>query len=170
MGAERGVTLLETMMAASVLLVVVAGVAGVFAYAAGQNKGQGEISTRTTEYAGDKMEQLMALSFNDGQTNTTVYPSQSTGGAGLGGTMAASASVGGTNPASPVANYVDYLDASGNVLNSSTGAFYTRLWSIATDSTATLKTITVVVQAAGTGGGAGLKPTTTLVCQKTNYQ
>ncbi len=165
---ERGVSLLETMMAIVILMIAVAGVMTLFALAAGQNAGQGEVATSATEYAQDKMEQLLALSFTDGATDTTVYPPAATGGLGLGGSMAASTTVGSTTTATT--GFVDYLGATGNLLTSSTGAFYTRMWSVSTDSTGHLKTITVVAKAATAAGGGGLAPSTTLVCFKTQYQ
>lgn len=161
--AQRGVTMLETMMAVVILTIVIASLAGAFAYSASTNKAQGEIATRCTEYAQDKIEQLMALSFTDTATNTTVFPSQPNGGSGL-------AVGGGINPAAPVANYVDYLDTSGNPVAAGPTVYYTRVWSIAVDATGTLKTISVVAQAAATGGARGALPTATLVTQKTNNQ
>jgi hypothetical protein len=168
--AEKGVTMIETVVASFILLVAVTGALVPFRVVINQNKKQGELATRTTEYCQDKMEQLMALSFSDSATNTTVYPPTSTGGTGLGGTMAASATVGGTNLSSPTSGYVDYLDSSGNLLTSSAGSYYERVWSIATDSTAKLKTITVVTEAATTTGMQGGTPESTLVCIKASLQ
>jgi hypothetical protein len=183
--SERGVTLLETVIAAALLLIVAAGLLPIFAVGIQTTNQQGDIATRTTEYAQDKMEQLLNLSsininsdgFNDGTTDTTVFPANPSGctGAvgnicGLGGTMLASATVGSIPPAAAVSKYVDYLDINGNLLGSSTGAYYTRQWSVSSDSTATMKTITVVVsltspQAAGIKGAA---PSTMLVSVKSS--
>ncbi len=60
------------------------------------------------------------------------------------------------SPAAPVTYFVDYLDTNGNLLTSSTGAYYTRQWQVSLDSTSCLKTITVVASsiAAGVKGGA----------------
>ena len=165
---QRGVTLIETMIAAIVLVIGVVGVMGLFTVAISQSSGQGDIGTRTAVYAQDKLEQLMALSFNDGASDTTVYPTASTGGAGLGGTMAASTTVGGITPASPVASYVDYLDA-GAQQTTATGANYMRQWTISTNATANLKTITVLTTVKN-WTGKGLAPSTTLVCTKSNTQ
>ena len=62
------------------------------------------------------------------------------GGTGL-------AAGGSVNSAAPVAGYVDYLDASGNLIASANGAppngwFYQRLWQI-TNLSATLKEVRV---------------------------
>ena len=69
--AQCGVTLIETMIAAIVLLVGVCGILNLFTVAVSQNSRQGETATRTTVYGQDKMEQLLALSFNDASSNTT---------------------------------------------------------------------------------------------------
>ena len=82
---ESGVTLIETMIAALILLVGVIAIMRLMAVAVGQNLSQGDVQTRVSEYAEDKMEQLMALSFTDVSTNTTVFPPTTTGGVGLGG-------------------------------------------------------------------------------------
>jgi len=121
---ERGLTLIETMIAAAILLIVVVGVLNLFTMAITTNQQQGNIATRTTEYAQDKMEQLMALSFNDRTSNTTVFPVTPTGGTGL-------VSGGSIPPAAPLAGYVDYLDENGNLLTGVAGASYVRQWQIA---------------------------------------
>jgi prepilin-type N-terminal cleavage/methylation domain-containing protein len=166
---QAGVTLIELMIAIAILAVVSAGLLGVFSIAAGQNKQQGEWATRTTEYCQDKMEQLLALQFTDVSSNTTVWPTATTGGTGLGGSTA-STTYGGTNLSSPVASYVDYLDVNGNLLGGGppapSGAFYVRVWQIQTDSTGYLKTITVVASTLTTAGFGGVAPSSTLVCLK----
>jgi Tfp pilus assembly protein PilV len=167
--SQSGVTLIETLISVLLLLALGAGMTSVFGFCTGMNKSQGEMATRTTELAQDKMEQLLALQFNDAASNTTVFPTATSGGTGLGGSMSASTTVGGTTKGSPVTNYVDYTDATGNLLTSSTGSFFTRQWSITTPavtSPANLKTITVVVYASTTAGGVGSAASTTLVCLK----
>lgn len=185
-GSERGVTLIETLMADLILIIVVAGLMPVFALGLRTTNLQGDVATRTTEYAQDKMEQLLTLSainlssdgFNDGTTDTTVFPSNTTGSTGctgtganicgLGGTMLGSTSIGSIPPAAPVTWFSDYLDVNGNLLTSSTGAYYRRQWKITTDSTATMKTITIVATSLQQGGILGLAPSTTLVCIKSS--
>jgi type II secretory pathway pseudopilin PulG len=174
---ERGSSLIETLVAAGILIIVVAGLLPVFMLATQTTYAQGDVATRVTEYAQDKMEQLVSLNkdniisdgFNDGTTDTTVFPAavnalngttSCTGTSpyicGLGGVMAASSTVGSIPPAAPVTYFVDYLDTNGNLLTSSTGAYYTRQWQVSTDSTGNLKTITVVASSvsAGIKGGA----------------
>jgi hypothetical protein len=166
--SEGGVSLIEAMAAAVILTIVAVGLMPVFVLGFQTNEQQGDIATRTTEYAQDKMESLFNLSFTDGATNTTVYPATSTGGTGLGGAMTANSTVGSIPPTASVAGYVDYLDSNGNLLTSSTGAYYTRDWSISTDSTNTLKTITVFVTSLQAAGIKGLAPSTKLVCMKSS--
>jgi type II secretory pathway pseudopilin PulG len=166
--SERGVTLIETMVASMILIIAVAGILPVFTLGFQTTEQAGNLATRTTEYAQDKMESLIKLDFNDGTTDTTVFPPNATGGTGLGGTMAASSTVGSVPPAAVVSQYVDYLDFNDNLLTSSTGAYYTRQWKISTDSTATLKTINVVVTSLHAAGIKGLSPSTTLVSIKSS--
>ncbi len=163
---QAGGSIVETMIASVILLIGIVPVMALFTVAAGKNASQGDIATRTVEYSQDKTEQLLALSFNDGSTDTAVYPAAAAGGQGLGGTMAASSTVGGTNPAAPVAGYVDYLDFDGNLVPNSAGAVYTRVWSISTDATGFLKTIQVVTAAKSAGGDSGKPPSTTVVSAK----
>jgi hypothetical protein len=148
-----------------VLLVGVVGLLGVFEIAIKKTKEQGDPATRTIQYSQDKVEQLMALTFNDGATDTTVYPPAAAGGTGLGGVMAGNQTVGSNNTSAPVNQYVDYLDQNGTLLTSSTGAIYTRAWSIATNAAGNLKTITVTTSAAVPGA---MKVSATLVCAKSN--
>jgi len=167
---DAGASLLEVMVATAIMAVACAGLLAAFSFGVSRNHSQGEVATRTADLSRDKIDQLLALDIADGSTNTTVYPPSPTGGTGLGGTMAANATVGSINPAAPVANYVDYLDAGGNLLAGATSGFYRRQWSIGMNSTARIKTITVLTTAASAGEGGGRAPSTTLVCMKTLLQ
>ncbi len=79
---ERGSALIETLVAAAILIIVVAGILPVFMLATQTTYAQGDVATRVTEYAQDKMEQLLSLNkdniisdgFNDATTDTTVFP------------------------------------------------------------------------------------------------
>jgi Tfp pilus assembly protein PilW len=182
--SQRGIGLAEALVAGTILIVVVVGLLPVFVFGIQTTNSQGDVATRTTEYAQDKMEQLLTLSaqnlssdgFNDGTTDTTVFPSVTNGSTGctgtganicgLGGTMAASSTVGSIPPAAAVKWFVDYLDVNGNLLTSSTGAYYTRQWQVSTDATGNLKTITIVASSLQTLGTRGVAPSTTLVCVK----
>jgi len=146
------------MIAAFILLVGVIALMRLMAVAVGQNLSQGDVQTRVSEYCEDKMEQLMALSYTDVSSNTTVFPPTTTGGVGL--------SVGGSSSlSSPASGYSDYLDISGNLLSNSTGAYYERVWSVSQNAAANLKTITVTVGI--TDNTLIAAPTTTLVCLMT---
>ena len=161
LSTESGVTLIESMIAAFILLVGVIALMRLMAVAVGQNLSQGDVQTRVSEYCEDKMEQLMALSYTDVSSNTTVFPPTTTGGVGL--------SVGGSSSlSSPASGYSDYLDISGNLLSNSTGAYYERVWSVSQNAAGNLKTLTVTVGI--TDSTLVAAPTTTLVCQLTKLQ
>lgn len=160
---ESGMTLIETMIAGIVLMVGLVGLMGAYSVTITQNWNQGDRATRTTEYAQDKMEQLMALSFSDTASNTAVYPPTTTGGTGL--TVGGSLSLG-----SPTTGYVDYVDDTGTQQTSATSATYIREWTVAVNAAGNLKTITVVTTALTSLGGGGIAPSTTLVCTKSLIQ
>ena len=165
---ESGISLIETMIAMVVLAVGMLSTMSLFSLAVAQNSDKGDRATRTTEYAQDKMEQLLALSFTDSASDTTVSPTAATGGTGLGGVMAGGTTVGSVPPAAEVSNYVDYLTANGVVQTTSTGAAYCRQWSITTNAGGNLKTITVVARALTATANQGAAPSTTLVSAKTD--
>src|SRR4051812_50169528 len=97
---EEGTTLIETSIACGILLVTLAGLMSMGTIATMHTENQGHLAPRTTEYAQDKMEQLLALAYGDTSTNTVVFPAVSPGGSGL--------AVGGSgNTAAPANLYVD---------------------------------------------------------------
>jgi hypothetical protein len=166
--SEQGTTLIETAIATAILLVVMAGLMGMAALASSITENQGHLSARTTEYAGDKMEQLLELTYGDGQSNTTVFPSVDTGGTGL-------AIGGSSNVATPVVGYADYLDASGNVLCTVATPctatppatwYYKRVWAVTVPST-NLKQITVTATVK-TSVASALISKSTVAAYKTN--
>ena len=162
--SQAGISLLETMIASLVLVIVTVGLLAVGMFAISTTENQGHLAARTTEYAQDKMEQLLALAFNDQFTDTTVFPATNTGGTGL--------TVGGSsNPNAPVAQYADYLDVSGNLLASGGGApagwFYKRVWQISSPS-ANLKQITVTTIVFSSVDSRGLTPQSTVAALKTS--
>jgi type II secretory pathway pseudopilin PulG len=179
---ESGMSLLETLVALTVLVIVAVGVMSVATIAVETTENQGHLQSRVTEYAQDKLEQLIALGYSDGDvavgtgTDTTVFPACSpntnppcTTGTGL--------VVGGSSdPTAPVATpgngYVDYLDSSGNTSSLTQNWFYIRVWQIDKPTgTTNLKRITVTAQVrstvGGAGSGAGALPTSTVVSLKT---
>ena len=163
---ESGTTLIEVVIASALLVTLMAGLMSLAGLAISTTENQGHLAARTTEYAQDKMEQLMALAYTDAVSDTTLFPSPSSGGTGL--------AVGGSHdPNAPVAKYVDYLDQSGNLCGSASALaadppcpapvgttppsnwFYQRVWSVSTPAgTTNLKQITVTATISRGFGGA----------------
>ena len=136
-------SLLETMFAVFIVLVVAVNVMAMAFTAITTTENQGHRAARTAEYAQDKMEQLLALAYSDTTSDTTQIPTSEANGVGMipGGSQ---------NPDTPVAKYVDYLDSDGKPLCPCTGTtapaswFYKRVWAISTPTgTTNLKQITV---------------------------
>ena len=170
-----GFSLLETIIALGILAVVAAGVLPLGLLAVTTTENQGHLMARTTEYAQDKLEQLLVLAFNDSTSYTRVFPALATGGTGL-------ALGGSADPSAPVTSYVDYLDINGDVLNA-TGAppanwYYRRVWLIETVNAGNLtcpaleapngclKRVTVSATVKATGG-IGVTPRATVAAFKT---
>lgn len=168
--SERGTSLIETMIACAVLLVTLTGLAGITTVATSTTENEGHLSARTTEYAVDKMEQLLALAYGDAQSNTTVFPSTTEGGTGL-------AEGGSADPEDPEDGYSDYLDHFGNPLCTVDSPcegeppadwYYMRAWEISTPvGAANLKQITITSTIRVSVGGA-LRARSTVVALKTN--
>lgn len=179
--SQLGMSLLETLFALAILLIVSVGIMAMAGVAMETTENQGHLQARAAEYSQDKMEQLMSLAYGDGDTptagqgtDTTVFPACSpisvsppacTTGTGL--------YVGGSSdPSAPVNKYVDYLDASGNALGGGATApanwFYIRVWKIDKPSgTTNLKRITVTAKVQSSIGPNGATPTATVVSLKT---
>src|SRR6266478_2160545 len=158
--SQTGMSLVETMIALGLLLVVAAGVLSLGGIALATTENQGHLASRTAEYAQDKMEQLLALRYGDIQTDTTVFPSVITGaGTGLvvGGSL---------NPNAPIAGYADYLDTFGNVVGAGANWEYIRVWLVAENATQTLKTVSVLSRVRAGVGQPQLLPQSTVVALK----
>ncbi len=140
--ADAGSSLAETMVATALLLVVIGGLGSMGIIGMMTSENQGHLAARTTEYAQDKMEQLLVLAWGDNASDTRVFPAAESGGTGLG--------VGGSsNPAVPVVGYADYLNKSGTLVAGVGGAapadwYYKRTWAVSTPAT-NLKQIVVTV-------------------------
>jgi hypothetical protein len=153
--------LIETVIASGVLMVTMLGLLSLGALATLYTENEGHLAARTTEYAQDKMEQLLALAYTDAGSNTTVFPAAASGGTGL--------AIGGSaDTASPINGYVDWLAYDGSLLGGGTSApttwFYKRVWKITTPSSG-MKQITVVTTVRSSVGRA-LIPTSTVVALK----
>ena len=160
-----GFTIIETVFALSILMVVMLGLMPLGAVATTTTENQGHLMARATEYAQDKMEQLLALKYGDSTSDTRVFPATSSGGSGL--------AIGGSaDPAGPVALYVDYLDVDGKLLTqTSTSAptdwYYKRVWMVDSPG-ANLKRVVVTATVKTAVGSTGRVPQATLASIKTS--
>ncbi len=148
--AQTGMSLIETIVALGVLLIVAAGVMGALDSCDGTGgPGKG--------------------------TDTTVFPAAGAGGTGLAGCDTATTpptplTGGSLSTTAPVAGYVDYLDASGNLLGGAGGAWqYIRVWqiSVGPPGTTAMKQISVRVQVRAAVGQQVLVPQSTVTALKT---
>jgi hypothetical protein len=169
---ERGTSLIEVIVATALLMTLMAGLMSMAGIAITTTENEGHLAARTTEYAQDKMEQLMALSYGDSTSDTRSFPAASSGGSGL--------AIGGSyNVDSPIDLYVDYLDQNGNLCGTTGAAcaapsgttppdgwFYERAWAIEQEAT-NLKRITVASTTVR-GFGRANRPIAYLVVLKTN--
>lgn len=165
-GEAAGFSLVETVIALSLLLIVALGLLPLGAIATVNTENQGHLMARATEYAQDKLEQLLALSYGDSISDTRAFPATDTGGTGL--------SVGGSSdPGAPVALYVDYLDVDGTMLASSgttapANWYYKRVWAITLPTgTTNLKQVTVTATVKSAVGSVGRVPRATVSALKT---
>jgi type II secretory pathway pseudopilin PulG len=161
--AQAGMSLLETVVALALLLVVSAGIISLAGVAMSTTENQGHLGARTAEYAQDKMEELLALNYQDSLTDTTVYP------AALGTACPPACGLtpgGGLNPNAPVAGYSDYVDMSGNPIVATANWQYVRVWQITANAANTMKTITVLTRVRNDVAQPALLPQTSVVCLK----
>ncbi len=161
--SEQGTTLIETMVALGIMLLVLGGIMSLMGLSSNSIENNGHLAARTTEDAQDKMEQLLVLAYGDSTTDTTVFPAVSAGGTGL-------ALGGSTNPAAPVNGYVDWLASDGTLLGGGTAApvnwFYERVWAV-TNYTPNVKQVTVAVTTRWAFGNAR-RPTSTVIALKSS--
>lgn len=161
---ERGISLLETVFALSLMMVVSLGLLPLGVMATMTTENQGHLAARATEYAQDKLEQLLVVAFSDTTADTRFFPAAAGGGSGL-------AAGGSDDPSAPANLYVDYLKANGDLIPPAAGVpadwFYKRVWKIENVS-ATLKRITVVAIVKTPVGSIGQTPRATVVSLKTD--
>src|ERR1700751_467803 len=86
--SQSGLSLVEALIALTVLLIAAVGVLSLGAVAMTTTENQGHLMARTAEYAQDKMEQRLALKYCDCDSDTTVVPTKTGGGQGLAGCAA----------------------------------------------------------------------------------
>jgi len=166
---QAGMTLIETVIALGILLVVSTGIMSIALVAITTTETQGHLAARTAEYAQDKMEQLISLSYADSVSDTTQFPAANSGGTGLdfGGS---------SDPAAPVEGYTDYLDASGTPMAVVGGAapagwYFKRVWEISAPAgTSNMKqlTVTAIVAFNAPTTGSGRTVQTTVTGMKTS--
>jgi hypothetical protein len=161
--AERGTTLIETVIAAALLLVVMVGLLPMAALATMYTENHGHLEARTTEYAQDKMEQLLVLVYTDIHADTVIFPAGAVGGMGL-------AIGGSSNTTTPVNGYVDWLKQDGSLLGGGTTPpadwFYERAWQV-TQLTPAVKQITVTSTVKSAVGNA-MVPKSSVVALKSS--
>jgi Tfp pilus assembly protein PilV len=72
--SQAGISILETMIAVVILLVVSVGILSMAMVSMTTTENQGHRAARTAEYAQDKAEQLLSLYWGDQTSDTTVFP------------------------------------------------------------------------------------------------
>lgn len=166
--AQRGTTLIETLIATAICTVVVFGLAGLVTMATRQSKEMGTTVSQASTLAAQKLEELMSKEF----TSTTVT-------CGTRPCIDAQLCLCATPPCKcgevdptvlPVTGFVDYLKNDGTP-TTATGAdrFFTRRWQVEALTTfpATVRRITVRVEGRAIGvSSATSAPSATLACFK----
>ena len=162
---QAGFSLLEVMFALSILLIVAVSLVPLGVVATTTTENQGHLDARVTEYAQDKLEQLLALAYSDQLTDTRVFPAAAVGGSGL--------AIGGNSDpvAAGVDKYVDYLDINGTLLPAPGGTppgnwYYKRVWQVTIPSPS-LKQVTVTATVKSAVGSIGRIPRSTVTSLKT---
>jgi hypothetical protein len=163
--SETGTTLIETAVAAGLLLVALIGLLSMTSLAVMYTENHGHLEARTTEYAQDKMEHLLALAFTDVTSDTAYFPANAAGGTGL--------AVGGSiDTKAPVNGYVDWLEYDGDMLHGGTTPpstwFYERVWQITSPSSG-IKQITVVTTARAAIAGEMIPKSTVVVLKAQQF-
>jgi len=183
--SNRGVTLIETMVAVFVALIGVFSLGNVIFEATVFNKNQGTENTRATIYAQDKIENLLALDFTNCTQSSTSQPAacNTTGITASGWTQGllsggALAPLQADCPASGASvGYVDYLDSAGQRITgascsavSGATVAYVRMWDVRdlASSGPAMKQITVAVYSQSTVTAVGAKPMAVLTSVLSN--
>jgi hypothetical protein len=131
--AQTGIGLVDSIVGVVILLIVGTGVFELFAMALSTQRTQPSAAARTAEFARAKMEQILR---SCGGTSHDISEDAEFTGANLAGCDARMRAVqvpivgGGLDTRHPVARYVDYLDANGNPVPSTTKWQYIRVWEV----------------------------------------
>jgi hypothetical protein len=156
---QSGMTLVESLMAITILFVGLLGMAQVLALSLMASKTHGRDAGKTTAHARQIMEELVALEFDDTTTNLAMNPPYTSDGVGL-------TAGGSVYPADPIDGYSDNLGLHGARISWGS-AYYIRQWQIIDDATnPNVKTIMVSVRS-DRSFEYGTAPSTTLITQKT---
>ncbi|MBI4167108.1 MAG: hypothetical protein HY508_15390 [Acidobacteria bacterium] len=172
--AERGVSLVETMIAILIAFIVMSSLGAVIFSAMVANKNQGTETTRMTALAQEKTEQLLRLGYSNTTTNTTLITDPGWA-IGLTANSATDLTQLTDCPAAGSANmgYVDFLNYQGQPMSGAcsiavAGGFgYERRWKITNVAgVAGLKQITVVVYAPSAVRAGGATPSVSITTLK----
>jgi hypothetical protein len=162
--SQAGISLVETMIALCLLLIAAAGIMTMATVAMSTTENQGHLAARTAEYAQDKMEQLLALQYQDQLTDTTQFPAVVAAACPPGCGLLPG---GGLNPNAPVIGYSDYVDRSGNPVPAGANWQYVRVWQI-TQVAPNLVKISVLTQVRNGIGRTGALPSSLVSSLKSN--
>jgi len=72
--SQTGLSLLETMVALTILLIATVGLLSIGMMATSTTENRGHLAARTTEYAQDKMEQLISLAWETRRQIPPKFP------------------------------------------------------------------------------------------------
>jgi Tfp pilus assembly protein PilE len=171
---ERGVTLVETMIAILIAFIVMSSLGALVFSAMVANKNQGTETTRMTALAQEKTEQLLRLGYSNTTTNTTLITDP---GWSIGLTANSATTLTQLTDCPPTGSpnmgYVDFLNNAGQPMSGDCSvvvgaAFgYERRWKITNVAGVVgLKQITVVVYAPNAVRAGGAMPSLSITTLK----
>jgi hypothetical protein len=170
---QAGMTMIDTIVALGIFLVVAAGVIELFAMASATGSQRPSVA-RTAEFARDKMEQLLEFCAGASDSERALTGgTKKIGGTSLAGctdrtASARTPSLGGSlDTKRPAAQYVDYLDGNGIPVPSTAQWQYIRVWQISVPSGAAVGTKQIAVKAqARLAASNGVTPEFTIATTK----
>ncbi len=172
--SERGVSLVETMVAVVIAMIALSSMGAVIFTATVQNKNQGYETTRMVVFAREKMEQMLELDFADTTSlNGSVTDPTWEKGLTAGGLADVTQEITTCPAAGAAVGYVQFLDPNGIPLSAAsctpiTAWAYTRQWTVtdAPGGVANLKQVTVAVFAPAAVKTGSLTPWVILTSYK----